>query len=102
LYAQSAQALHSRLRADLSKTNILLHGLGKFTNERQLTGYPGLAAVKTPGKIIQAHFQTAMQLGKQPALFQCRFSFYCSERSVQNQGNLRIDNHEPSLTLLCR
>jgi stress-induced morphogen len=29
------QVLHSRLRADLSKTNILLHGFGQFTYKRQ-------------------------------------------------------------------
>jgi hypothetical protein len=31
------QVLHSRLRADLSKTNMLLYRLGQFTYERQST-----------------------------------------------------------------
>jgi len=80
------EVLHSRMRADLSKSNIFLYGFGQLAYECQTTGYPGLASVETPGEIVHAHFQTAMQFGKQPALFQRRFTFCGSKGSVQNQS----------------
>jgi len=79
------QILHGRLGADFSIADVLLDALGQLAHQRQAARDPRHAAVEPPGKIVQAQTQAAMKFGKQPSLFERRFSFRRAQGPVQNQ-----------------
>jgi hypothetical protein len=79
------QILHGCLRSDVSVAHLLLNRFGQFPHKSQPARYPGRTAIETRGKFVQAEIETAMQLGKQPPLFQGRFPFCRSKRTVQDQ-----------------
>lgn len=88
------QILHGGPRPDFSVANVLLDRLGQLAHQSQATRDPRHAPVETPGKIVQAQTQAAMQLGKQPSLFERGFSFRRAQGSVQNQrfGFIHVPN----------
>jgi len=101
------EVLHGCIRSDFSETDVLLDGLGQLAHQRQSARDPRLASVETLGKIVQAQIQAAMQLRKQPSLFDRRFSFGCPQRPVQNQrfGFIHVPDRSahrvPTETLQC-
>jgi len=80
------QILHCDMRRDLAGTNALLHRFGKLFHQSQSARHPTHAAIKAPRQIVQAVAETLLQLLKQPALFQRRFRFGKTHRTIQHQS----------------
>jgi hypothetical protein len=79
------QILHRDMGRDLAGTNALLHRFGKLFHQSQPARHPAHAAVKAPRQIFEAVAETLFQFRKQPALFECRFLFGKTHRSIQDQ-----------------
>ena len=80
------QVLHGRVRSDFPEPYELLDRLGQLAHQSQAARNPRHASVEPPRKILQAESEAAMQLGQQPSLLECRFSFRRTQGPVQYQG----------------
>ena len=80
------QILHCDMSRDLAGADALLYRFGKLFHQSQSPRDPAHTAIKAPRQILESVAETLLQLGKQPALFQCRLLFGKTHRAIQNQG----------------
>lgn len=94
---QGHQAAHHRLRGEDALSDLLLHGLGNLTDQRQAARDPARALVQAPGQLVDTQTLPRAQLDQEPALLQGRQVVRVALRAVEQERVrlIQVPNDRP-------